>query len=43
MGEGYELELYRPEDEHFALSVALCAALYVVSVENDPLLSDDLS
>ncbi len=39
-GEGYELELFRPDDEHLALSVALCAALYIVSAEEDPVYSD---
>ena len=39
-GEGYELELYLANQEHFALSVALCADLYLSASQKDPVLSD---
>ncbi|HCA56071.1 MAG TPA: hypothetical protein DEO95_11475 [Ruminococcaceae bacterium] len=32
-GDGYEIELYLPEQEIFALCVALCAALYIAAAE----------
>ena len=39
-GEGYELELYLANQEQFALSVALCADLYLSASQKDPVLSD---
>ncbi len=38
-GEGYEIELYIPEQEHFALSCAVCADLYLSAAEEKPVLS----
>lgn len=39
-GDGYELELYLANQEQFALSVALCADLYLSASQKDPVLSD---
>ncbi len=35
-GDGYELNLYNDEQEIFALSVAVCAAMYVSSSDEAP-------
>ncbi|GEM_PF-5116101 len=38
-GEGYELEVFRSEQEIFALSVAVCAAMYLTGAEEKTVLS----
>ncbi len=39
VGDGYEMELYRPEDEALALSVAVCAVLYASATNEKPALT----
>ncbi|MBQ9461478.1 MAG: hypothetical protein IJU51_06145 [Clostridia bacterium] len=38
-GDAYELNILVPEDEHFALSVAICAAIYISASETSTVLS----
>ena len=38
-GDAYELNILVPEDEHFALSVAICADLYISATEASTVLS----
>lgn len=38
-GSGYEVEIYLEDQEHFALSTALCADLYISAAKEDPIYS----
>lgn len=38
-GDGYEINIYDREQEIFALSVAVCAALYISSAQEKPVLT----
>ena len=38
-GDAYELNIFVPEDEHLALSAAICADLYISAAESSTVLS----
>ncbi len=38
-GNGYELEIYNEEQEHFSLSCAICADLFITAAEEDMVLT----
>ena len=39
-GDGYELELYYPEQKEFALSCAVCTALFIAAAESSTVLPE---